>query len=61
MPTTHYSDSPLFRQPIFPTANNLAQQRIFFMTWGQENKQQSTKQLTANLADEVHELTMKCE
>jgi hypothetical protein len=24
-------------------------------------KQQSTKQLTANLADDVHELTMKCE
>jgi hypothetical protein len=31
-PTAHYSDNPLFRQPIFPTANNLAQQRIFFMT-----------------------------
>ena len=33
-PTTHYSDNPLFRQPIVPTANNLAQQRIFFMTSG---------------------------
>jgi hypothetical protein len=33
-PTAHYSDNPLFRQPIVPTANNLAQQRIFFMTSG---------------------------
>ena len=33
-PTAHYSDNPLFRQPIVLTANNLAQQRIFFMTSG---------------------------
>jgi hypothetical protein len=54
-PTAHYSDNPLFRQPIVPTANNLAQQRMFFMTSGPGKKQQSTKQLTANLADEIHD------
>ena len=55
-PTTHYSDSPYFRQPIILLSKE-------FSLWhrGQENKQQSTKQLTANLADEVHELTIKCE
>ena len=34
IPTPHNSDNPLFRQPITPTTNNLAQQRIFFMTSG---------------------------
>jgi hypothetical protein len=47
IPTAHNSDSPLLRhfwcvalfrqpttQPIVPTANNLAQQRVFFVTSG---------------------------
>jgi hypothetical protein len=37
------------------------QDLLFRVSKIQENKQQSTKQLTANLADEVHELMMKCE